>query len=303
LIRNHIIPLLGSLHLTAVTRQHIEGLRNDVLVGKTAPTNPRAKQLSQKGGQPVRGGPGVANRCLTLLSKMFNLAEDWSLRPQNSNPVRRIRRYREQRSERFLSFDELRRIGSALAACEKAGGIDIYASLAIRLLLFTGARLNEILSLQWSWVDLDRRLLILPDSKTGRKVIRLSEPAIAVLKDTPRLALNPYVIVGARPGQHLVNLQKPWQRVCEAACVDRVRLHDLRHTFASIAALKGNSLPTIGALLGHRSSSTAARYTHLQQDHIAAANDEIGKALSEAMRRTAPLVETNKTPIFLDGQK
>lgn len=299
LIHNHIIPLLGSIHMAAVTRQHIEGLRNDVLVGKTAPADRKAKQLSQRGGQPVRGGAGVANRCLTLLSKMFNLAEDWGLRPQNSNPVRRIKRYREQRCERFLSFDELSRIGSALDDCQNSGRIDIYAATAIRLLVLTGARLNEVLSLEWSWVDLNRRLLLLPDSKTGRKAIKLSQPAIDVLTATPRLELNPFVIVGARPGRHLVNLQKPWQRICDTARVEKVRLHDLRHTFASIAASQGNSLPTIGALLGHRSSLTAARYAHLQQDHVVAANDAVGTALSAALKSKKDS-KRSKTPNFPD---
>ncbi len=283
LIRNHIIPLLGDLRISAVTRLHIESLRNDVLVGKTAPIDPKAKQLSQKGGQPVRGGPGVANRCLTLLSKMFNLAEDWELRPQNSNPVRRIKRYREQRRERFLSNVEIKKVGQAISQLELKGSLSFSAASLLRLLLLTGARVGEMTTLQWSYVYLDKAILALPDSKTGRKIIRLCKPALSILESMPAINDSPFVFPGQSPERHIVNIQKPWKRVCKTAGIGNVRIHDIRHTFASVAAGQGTSLLTIGALLGHNSPATTSRYAHLGNDHVASANESIGNELHELL--------------------
>lgn len=275
LIENHVRPLLGRKSVRTVTRRDIEDLHNAIHRGKTAPLDPKAKQMQQRGGQPVRGGPGVANRCLTLLSKLFNLAEEWGIRPDNSNPVRHVKHFPEKGRERFLRPDEIGRLGAVLAASEE----NTFALAAIRLLILTGARLGEILTLRWEWVDLERGLLQLPDSKTGKKVVHLSQPAIAIFRSLPRLTNNQHVIVGARTGGRLVNLQKPWKRICNAAALTEVRLHDLRHTFASFAVGGGLSLPIIGALLSHGSTQTTERYAHFQRDQIHEAGELVGETL------------------------
>jgi len=155
---------------------------------------------------------------------------------------------------------------------------------AIRLLIFTGARLREILTLRWDQVDFERSMLLLADSKTGKKAIYLNPPSIEVLRNLPRLARNPHVICGGREGRHLINLEKPWRSLRARAQLDDVRLHDLRHSYASIAAAAGLSLPVIGKLLGHSQPQTTARYSHLSADPLREANKEIGERLARLMR-------------------
>ncbi len=226
--------------------------------------------------------PRSANFCLAILSKLMNWAEAKGLRPQNSNPVRGIRKYPENHRERFLSAEELQRLSEALEV-ELQEHNDMYAVAAIRLLILTGARLGEILTLRWDYVDVERGLLLLPDSKTGKKAIVLNAAAREVLKQLPRLAGNPYVICGHKEGQHLVNLQKPWQRIRKRAGLEDVRIHDLRHTFASLAARSGGSLPRIGALLGHTQMQTTQRYAHLIVDDLRQLAETVGDELASIM--------------------
>src|SRR4029077_2262415 len=150
--------------------------------------------------------PYQANRVLALLSVFFNWTEKHGLRPDGSNPCRHVEKYREGRRERFLSQAELGRLGDALRQAEQEKSCSPWIIAAIRLLAFTGARRNEILTLRWDHVSEEHESLLLPDSKTGRKTIRLSSPALALLQEIPRLEGNPFVICGERPGQHLVNL-------------------------------------------------------------------------------------------------
>ena len=160
-----------------------------------------------------RERPYQANRSLGVLSKMFGLAEEWGLMPDGSNPCHRVRKYREVKRERFLTRDEFQAVGRALAEAQADGSENPFAVAAILLLILTGARLSEILTLKWQHVDLDAGLLRLPDSKTGAKQVHLNGAAINVLRVLPRMQGNPYVIAGEKPGAHLVNLQKPWRRI------------------------------------------------------------------------------------------
>jgi integrase len=228
--------------------------------------------------------PSGANFALAVLSKLCTWCEEHGYRDENSNPCRRIQKYRQNKRERFLSLEELQRLGQVLGQAEADQNIGMFAALAIRLLILTGARLNEIMTLQWAHVDLQRAFLFLPDSKTGKKPLRLSAPAIALLELAPRVDGNPFVIVGFVEGSHLVNLQKPWRYVRDLAGLPDVRIHDLRHTFASMAAASGASLPMIGKLLGHSQPQTTARYAHLADDPIQKLNDDVGTAISNAMR-------------------
>jgi integrase len=229
--------------------------------------------------------PRAANHALSVLSKMMTWAEDQGYRTEDTNPCRRIQRYKENRHERFLQPDELARLGAALdtAAAERLVGE--FSLAAIRLLIFTGARLTEILTLQWVHVDLERRMLFLPDSKTDKKNITLNDAAIEVLASLPRFANNPYVIVGNRHGTHLVNLQRPWQLVRKLAGLEDVRIHDLRHTFASIAVGSGGSIPILGRQLGHSQPQTTALYAHLADDPVRQLTESTGQLLASALRR------------------
>ena len=236
--------------------------------------------------------PYQANSTLAMLSKFFSWAEKRGLRPDGSNPCRHVEKYREARRERFLSQAELARLGDALGEAELEKTSSAWIIAAIRLLMFTGARRNEILTLRWEHVSDEHQHLMLPDSKTGRKAIHLNAPALAVLQTIPRLEGNPYVICGEKPGQHLVNLEKPWRRIRKAAKLDDVRLHDLRHSFASVAASGGQSLVVIGKMLGHTQPATTARYAHLADDPVKAASDMVGRRIAAAMDgRTSERVE------------
>ena len=225
----------------------------------------------------------MANKCLALLSKMFNMAERWGWRSEGTNPCRHIDKYKSQPHERFLSENELARLAEALAAAEKDETETPFVVAAIRLLIFTGARMGEILSLEWAQVDFDNTMLFLPETKTGKKVVYLSAPALKALANVPRIDGNPFVICGARDRAHLVNLHKPWARIRKSAGLEDVRIHDLRHSFASTAAAGGLSLPIIGKLLGHTQAATTERYAHLAADPLRAANEAIGQRIAAAM--------------------
>ncbi|RUM43774.1 MAG: integrase [Desulfocapsa sp.] len=229
--------------------------------------------------------PSQANRTIAMLSKFFNWCEQNGHRDNGSNPCRHIKRYKEHKRERFLSPEELSRLSRALKDAEKEQTATPWSIAAIRLLIFTGARLNEILTLKWEYVDFDLKQIRLPDSKTGRKSIYLNDPALDLLAGVPRTEGNPFVICGARKGRNLVNLQKPWRRIRSAAGLDDVRLHDLRHTFASFGAIGGISLPIIGGLVGHSQPGTTARYAHLSNDPLMAASNAIGSEIAKAMRQ------------------
>jgi integrase len=234
----------------------------------------------------LRAKPVQANRVLALVSKMLNLAETWGLRPLHSNPCPRIARYRESKRERFLTGAELRRLGDALSAVERDRSEDPSAVLAIRLLLLTGARRDEILNLRWRDVDLDTGTLNLPDSKTGKKSIPLGPAAVEVLAAAPRLEGSPYVIPGRRLAGRFVGLQRPWARIRERAGLEGVRLHDIRHSFASVGVAANLGLPVLGAILGHRHPATTARYAHLDDDP----------------RRAAAALISNQIAADLNGQ-
>ena len=231
----------------------------------------------------MRAKPYQANSTLAMLSKFFGWAEMHGLRPDGSNPCRHVEKYREKRRERFLSQAELGRLGDALRIAERDKSSSPWVIAAVRLLTFTGMRRNEILTLRWEHVSEERESFCLPDSKTGQKVVHLNAPALAVLQSIPRLALNPYVICGEKPGHHLVNLEKPWRRIRKAAQLDDVRLHDLRHSFASVAASGGQSLIVIGKMLGHSQPATTARYAHLADDPVKAASNAVGRHIAAAM--------------------
>ena len=229
----------------------------------------------------MRDTPYQANRTLGVLSKMFNLAELWDLRPDGSNPCRHVKRFREEKRERFLSDIEYQRLGAALKEIEVDGTETASAIAAVRLLMLTGCRLSEIQKLRWQHVDLGAGELRLPDTKTGAKVVYLGDPAIAVLERIDRRDGNPWVIAGRKPESHLTDLQHPWRRIRARADLDDVRIHDLRHSFASGGLLVGEGLPMIGKLLGHTQVQTTARYAHLASDPVKSAANRIASRIAK----------------------
>jgi integrase len=236
----------------------------------------------------LRNRPYQANRALGVLSKMLNLAEEWGLRPDGSNPCRHVKKYREMKRERYLRKDELQRLSQVLSDAQATKTETPFALAAIGLLILTGARLTEILTLNWEHVDLDAGVLRLPDSKTGAKLIYLNDAAAGLLRSMPRILSNPHVIAGHKPGAHLVELQKAWRRIRAKANLDDVRIHDLRHSFASVAVGAGMSLPMIGKLLGHTQPATTARYAHLAVDPIRAASNLVGIEIAAVMNGAKP---------------
>ncbi|MBW9062021.1 tyrosine-type recombinase/integrase [Rhizobium herbae] len=271
LVRKLIIPTLGRHRIADVKRPDVSRFHHD-----------------------LRDRPYLANRALAVLSKMFNLAEQWGLRDDNTNPCRHVAKFRENKRERYLTDGELKRLGEVLTEAEASNAESPHMIAAIRLLILTGARLSEITTLRWEYVDLEHRLLRLPDSKTGKKDIVLNDAALDVLRRLPRALDNPYAIVGGRSGQHLVNVKGPWGRLRKKAGLDDLRIHDLRHSFASVAASMGESLPIIGKLLGHTQAQTTARYAHLQIDPLRAASNAIGVAVSAAMNPAPESVSRRK---------
>jgi integrase len=255
----HILPFLGRKHLDTLGRADVVRLHHS-----------------------MRDTPGAANRCLALLSKMMNLAERWDERPDGSNPCRHVEKYRENKRDRFLSADEIARLGATCQRCEQDGMIGPSFLALVRLLIFTGARLSEIQKAQWDWVDFTSGVLRLPDSKTGAKTIMLPAPALDVLARLVRVNGNPYVIAG-EGDRYLVNVWKQWAVLRELAELKDVRLHDLRHSFASIGAAGGMSLNIIGGLLGHRQTQTTSRYAHLAADPLKAAANRIAGAIAATM--------------------
>ncbi len=239
-VRLFIDPVVGDLSVSGIARKDIAALHHG-----------------------MRDKPYQANRTLGVLSKMFSLAEVWGWRPDGTNPCRHVKRYKEHQRERFLSEEETARLGAVLREVEDEMPS---AVAAFRLLLLTGCRMSEIRDLRWEHVKAD--CIELPDAKTGGRAVPLGPEARAVLDAIPREDGNPWVIAGKLPGTHLTDLQRPWRRIRKRAELEDVRIHDLRHSFASRALALGESLTMIGKLLGHTQVQTTARYAHLARDSI-----------------------------------
>ena len=256
--RLHILPAIGRRRARDLTHGDVAKLHRTI--GAHAPV--------------------TANRVTSLLGSLFTWAGRAGEVPRGTNPARDIAHFREQPRERFLSSEELARLGEAMREAE--GSFSASPIAALRLLLLTGCRVGEILTLKWDHVDFERGLLLLPDSKTGRKTITLNAPALAVLAGLPHV--GPFVILGDDPERPRADLNRPWRAVAKRAGLDGVRLHDLRHSFASVGAGLGLGLPIVGKLLGHSVPSTTARYAHLDSDPLRRASDRIGNTIAEAMR-------------------
>ncbi len=259
-LRVHILPALGHFKVAEVKRSDVANLHHK-----------------------LRRTSHTANRCLAVLSKMFNLAELWDLRPDASNPCRHVKKYPEGKRERYLSADELTRLGEVLRQCEQEGIESASMINLIRLLVLTGCRLSEIQTLKWDYVDLESGVLRLPDSKTGAKIVHIDGAAARILSGIERLERNPWVITGKLENTHLQDPQRPWRRIRARAGLDDVRIHDLRHTFASVAVSGGQGLPMIGKMLGHTQVQTTARYAHLATEPVKRATEDVSASIEAAL--------------------
>ena len=180
---------------------------------------------------------------------------------------------------------------------EAAGEVSSNAAAAIRLLMLTGCRRNEIVALRWDEVNLERKELRLRQTKSGPRTVPLSPAAIRILSQRPRVPGNPWVIPGGNEGEYLKFIQDPWCKVRARANLEDVRLHDLRHSFASRALVLGESLPMIGKLLGHARVRTTARYAHLSDDSVKAAAERIAASIGEDIFGKTPADSTIETPL------
>jgi integrase len=258
----HILPSLGNLKLAQITRADIVRMHSNLYLKRT-----------------------TANRCLALVSHIFTIAGKWGAN-DGANPCQGIDRFREMARERYLNDEELGRLGQALrTAAHGYGSInwtthsipekfgretpeDWRSIAAIQLLLLTGARMTEVLSLRWDWIDKRLGVARLPDSKTGAKLLYLPEHAMRILgeirvRGTEQIPFSPFVLPGNRAQTYFRGLALPWQRIRAIAGLHDLRIHDLRHVYASIAVSDGDSLYIVGRILGHSQLSTTERYAHL----------------------------------------
>ena len=253
----YLLPQFGKLRLGEITPDRVAALHH---------------RLREK--------PIMANQVTDVLSRLFHKAAKSDYAPDGGNPCRFIKKYPTRSCERFLSEREFVRLGTVLDELEAKGKISATAAAGLRLLMLTGCRRNEILTLRWEDVDLEHDELRLRDAKTGARAVPLSPTARQVLAALPRQPNNPWVISGRGPGARLSNLNAPWEVVRKKAGLEDVRMHDLRHSYASRALSLGESLPMIGKLLGHRKVQTTARYAHLARDSVKAAAERVSDSLA-----------------------
>jgi integrase len=298
-IARHIKPLIGKKRIGDLTRADIERMMRDIANGKTAMDEKNDKPRSRS---IVKGGKGTATRTVRQLGGILTWAVSQGYLERS--PRAGVKLYKDGKGERFLSGDELQRLGDALRDAETTGlpwaenegkeakhrpkdkanareVVSPYAVAAIRLLIFTGCRAGEVLNLRWSEVDFDHGVLNLPDSKTGAKKVLLAAPALKVLADLDRV--GEYVIAGNDPNRPRSDIKRPWARITAYAGLGGLRLHDLRHSFASVGAASGMGLGVVGKLLGHASPATTARYSHLADDPVRRAGERIAAEIAAKM--------------------
>ena len=253
---NHILPALGTMPVGAVGRGQVTELH-----------------------YAMRGEPHAANAVLKIVAKLLSLAVEWGLREAGPNPCRAVRKYKTRPRERFLTEEEYRRLGRAVDELEAKGKVSRHAAAAVRLLVLTGCRRNEVLELRWDDIDRTAGELRLRDGKTGGRMVPLTPAVQGVLDGLPRVPDNPWAIAGQKPGARLTNVNDPWLIVRARAGLDGVRIHDLRHSWASRALALGESLSMIGKILGHNRIETTARYAHLARDSERVSAAKVGGSI------------------------
>lgn len=264
-IELYVRPRLGEVRVVDITPAQIQAVHG---------------ALSDRRGQ--------ANHVVAVLRKMLSLAVDWGLRPDGVNPASRVRFYSDHKRNRYLAAEEFQRLWRVLDE-EEASGVVSDAPLAIRLLMTTGRRLGEVLGLTWADLDLEGGRMRLADSKVGARTFNLSPETVALLKAvrTARDGESGYVVRGQKPGRPLINLQQPWRRIRRKAGLDDVRLHDLRHSYASFAAAAGYDLARIKEMLGHQTIQTTQRYAHIADKDVRTSVHRVGGFLHDIVTSPA----------------
>ncbi|WP_430436953.1 tyrosine-type recombinase/integrase [Oceanibaculum nanhaiense] len=240
--------------------------------------------------QRLKTTPYNANRVLGLLRAMYGRAQVWGITPRGTDPTAGVVPFRERKRQRFLSIEELKRLARAIDDSEAENEVSPYVAGALRLLIVTGGRLGEIQRLRWDQIDWAHGLIVLTEHKAdagGAKALPLNSAAAEVLRRIPPMPGNPYVFAGFVDGQPIADMQKPWQRVRRRAGLPDLRIHDLRHSFASFGIAAGASLPVIGGLLGHRSLTATATYAHLSADPLQVASESIAKLIAHDVLGTS----------------
>ncbi len=260
---NYILPYLGNILLLDLERRDIYSM---------------FEQVSKK-------APVMANRVLSTLSNGLNLAEEWGWRKPNSNPCCTIRGNKESQRKRYLTPEELQRLGTVLLEWEKKGSWWRKSSRFIRLLMITGARKNEIAYARREWIDFDAQLLRLPDSKTGAKEVGLPNAAMRliqqIIQEEPD---SEWLCSGFHKTDRLENPYFLWKKMKKEAGISDLKLHDLRHSFASVGlSFQGMNLRQVGLLLGHSNESTTARYAHLMQTQHVELSNAIANTIENLM--------------------
>lgn len=276
LLTRHIVPLLGKKRISELSKRDVQKFMLDVAKGKTA----KDIKTKPRGRARITGGKGTANRSVAVLSSLFNFAIDLGL--LETNPAIGIKKYKLKTHDRYLTAQELDRLGQALKQAE-VENISFYAIAAIRFLILSGCRSGEALNLQWDWIDWEHKLIKLPDSKTGQKTLLLGDGAIELLKTIPRVKASPLVFVSAVGGITPLSIKKVWGKIKEMADLKDLRIHDLRHNFASTAVSSGQSLYIVGRMLGHTQSQTTQRYAHLAPDPVKQAATEVSNELADRL--------------------
>ena len=258
--RRHLLPAFSRVRVGALTREQV------------------------REWHACHPQPATANRALEVLGVAMGLAEEWGWRPVGTNPARGVKAHSERQRRRYASPEELARLREAMARWEAMGPLAIrwrFIQL-VRLLLLTGARLREVMEAQWSEIDWGRGVLRVPAErgKTGASEVRLSDRAVAVLRALEGAAGGSrWVIPGETGERPLVGYRRMWLALLAEAGVTDLRVHDLRHTFASYSLSGGQTLGTVGQLLGHRSTQTTSRYAHLVDDAARAAVERVASDL------------------------
>lgn len=315
----HIRPALGALKAAAVTRQDAQRLHRLIYEAQKRRRKAEKDSEQQDENQPKAGAPRAANLALAVLSKAMTLAEEWGLRPAGSNPCRGVKRYPETRRERFLSGDEIRRLGQAMQEAETIGLpwrerdgakakhrpkeenrrtlINSSALAVIRLLLFTGARLSEIRELRWRDVDLEGGAIALPDRKGGeRRAHPVSTMALGILKELPRAFVkggkpSPWVFSAptdaSKPLSRSV-VSHAWQALRARAAIPDVRLHDERHTAGTFAGQTGANAFLVRDLLRHKTTAMTDIYVNADDDPMRATFEAIGRRIEAGLAGASP---------------
>lgn len=275
-LERHIRPLLGNRRIEAITRSDVVKFINQVAAGY----EPKNVKTKSRGRAVFTGGPGTANRTRQLLGAIFTFAIQQGYCKEN--PVHGIKKFKEGKRERFLSDEEYGRIGTAIREMEFRGTSSL-ALKAIRMLMLTGCRKSEITMLRWENVDWENRNLQLPDTKTGYRNIPVAQEGIHLLRDLRDSAESDEWVFPNAVGGPLKDLRKTWLAVLEEAELQDVRIHDLRHSFASAAMREGVSLFEVGKILGHKCQETTARYAHLSDEAVSRATNRTAQRIAGAL--------------------